>query len=218
MIERVVVQALTTSDSEQFLRNCTVICTLLGSSSHSSYSLAMSNEERNAEDWRTAVHEAGHAVAHVRLASTFYLGNVTIIPDGHRAGCGQFEELWTESADDWRNEVVVLCAGYAAAVVFGHDRRTARHGARSDFDKASAIIAAWNMRPLREHIRVAEKLIERPENRKAVRAIAEGLIEVRTVSGEWVEVVIEWSDGQISDEDYARFLSFVGMKPPAENH
>jgi hypothetical protein len=70
------------------------------------------------------------------------VGKVTIVPEPDRyfARLTQFEELTKESIEDWANEVVILCAGFAAQVVFGDDVVRAKFGAASDLENAEQII------------------------------------------------------------------------------
>ena len=153
----------------------------------------------------TALHEAAHAVAHLRLHQRLYLGKVTIVPDHETAGLGQFEELTSESEDDWGKEVVVLCAGYAAQLMVGDDPKRARLGASSDLEKAEQIILGWGLPALIHHINTATKLLEVAENRRAVDRIAAELLEHDTLDSDDVEILLMIADGEASEADYERF-------------
>jgi ATP-dependent Zn protease len=119
------------------------------------------------EEWMTAIHEAGHTIAHVRLQPESYMLDVTIVPDGENAGCGRYEELTSEDSSRWNKEAVELCAGYAAQILFGGNENDARLGSASDLDKVAEMVTGWNLAPMQDHIAAAVNLLDRHENRTA---------------------------------------------------
>ena len=68
----------------------------------------------------TAIHEAGHAVAHIRLGIEY--GHAHIVPDGKGllgAACGAgVQNVWNKGEAE--NMVLAFCAGYAALVAAGY--------------------------------------------------------------------------------------------------
>lgn len=158
----------------------------------------------------TALHEAAHVVAHVRLHPEYlYIGDISIVPNVDRETLGHaaFEQLTDEPREVWSNEVLVLCAGYAAEVQMGEDPDLARQGAEWDLEKAETIIAAWQMEPLDEHIQVVSDLINRPENRQAIERIAGELATHGTLDAYEIAILIDVVDGEASENDLAIYRS-----------
>jgi len=155
----------------------------------------------------TAIHEAGHTVAHLRLHEHFYIGKITIVPDEnrHTEGLGEFEEPDFGSVDDWRDEVVILCAGFAAQIIFGDVEEQATAGASSDFEKAQEIVSAWDLGPLTDHIETAKILLDEPRNRRAVERIANELTKVETLDSDDLQILSDIADGKATEASYARF-------------
>jgi len=101
-----------------------------------------------ADERAHAIHEAGHAVAHLRFG--IEQDRVTIEPkDGnlgssHAAGS---ESVWTKKAAP--DMVLAYCAGYAAMVSAGYSDDDAREGCAgsdtADFDEADELISKWGL-------------------------------------------------------------------------
>ena len=154
----------------------------------------------------TAIHEAAHAVTHLRLHQHIYIGTVTIVATDGLDGRAQFERVDSGSADDWRNEVVVLCAGYASQLLAGDNEDDARIGASSDLEQAAEIISRWNLSPLADHVSAATQLLEQSCNRKAIERIAAELLKQETLPGDEVEMLLAIADGEASEADYEQYL------------
>ena len=82
----------------------------------------------------TAIHEAGHAVAHARLECSAL---VTIKPHNGMFGRCKLPEGkdHVSNAEDARVQVLCYCAGYAALIAAGYSDKSARLGADDDFRK-----------------------------------------------------------------------------------
>ena len=160
----------------------------------------------------TAIHEAGHAVAHKRLhGGRFDLKETTIQRDEDSLGHCSYEEILQElgmgETDEkgkyhFSHEVTKLLSGYAANVVAGVNPKRARRGCDSDFEKAEEIIAGWKLPPLPEQIKAALDLMARPENRRAVDLLASELLKNVTVPPSDVECLLEVADGKETLELY----------------
>lgn len=160
----------------------------------------------------TAIHEAGHAVACLRLWETGRdTGNVTIDRTGSKLGSHLAEEIifpangpvTAEERQEFENEAIYSCAGYAALIAAGYDEATAVLGCDPDFETADYVTE----RPLAEIKQKAVALMQRPENIKAVSRIAEELLQ-RTTLDYWdVEVLIEVADGNVTEEEYQTVLA-----------
>jgi len=154
----------------------------------------------------TAIHEAGHAVAHYRLhGSSRYVGNISIIPHEGNAGHTYQEEEWDCNHESMSKEVLILCAGYAACVAAGLDHTRAMEGCGSDFEKANRIIGGWELEPIDIQIAAATTLMEQPKNRRAVQRLADELVRRQTLPGQEIDVLIDLADGEISEEEYAKY-------------
>lgn len=105
------------------------------------------------------------------------------------------EELWTEDRDDWRIEVTSSARSSALEMIS---------------KKPKEIIAAWQLEPLEVHIQSATDLLSTPENRRAVERIANELIARRTFQYGDVDLLIDLSDGEISEAEYETYRRFRG--------
>ncbi len=162
-----------------------------------------------AENWFTAIHEAGHAVADLRFGMTTerativrtdeYLGRVYTHDDGR--------DLDEEGAAEF---VMSYCAGYAALVAAGVAPDDAVRGADGDFEKASELIRkrglpgdleSWKQR--------AVEMMSRPENRRAVEVFSRYLVEYRTLDYFVLDVLIELADGNISQAQFDHWYDQV---------
>jgi hypothetical protein len=160
---------------------------------------------------RTAIHEAGHAVAHTRL--DILQGRCTIVPSDTAAGsvtAEGAEHVW--SPEDARKQVIAYCAGYAALAATGVDESTARLGADSDFDRAIHLIEFWGLEGnLETWCQKAKELMGQPENLAAVQRVADELVRVRTVEFEDIDILVDITDGLATEDDYVRFKAFRQM-------
>jgi len=153
----------------------------------------------------TAYHEAGHAVAawllHIRIRK------VTIVPEGDALGYvlrrsvvfrkGVLETLECGAATDREQAWAQFCAERHAIYCFAgmeaqkrfNPRSVRIHHWKSDHD--AAMKGLYFLTP-RDSIRLYDRimrirtkyLLDRPDARVAVKALAEALVERRTLSGQ----------------------------------
>lgn len=160
----------------------------------------------NEELRRTAIHEAGHFVARYRFGCHLY--SVSAEPDHELRWLGYCD---SEDTSHWstsvgQENVLSLCAGYAAVVASGVDPEIAALGCGSDFERAENIISLWGLPSLEEQKKTAIAMMLEPKNRKAVDVVADELIAHGTVGWEWLEVIVDHADGVCTDEDLAMIL------------
>ena len=160
----------------------------------------------------TAIHEAGHAVACLRLWGTARdTGNITIERTDTTLGHHAAEEITfpanepetAEQRQEFEKEAIYACAGYAALIAAGYDEATAVLGCDPDFDIADHVTEE----PLAEIKQEAVALMQRPKNIKAVSRVAEELLERTTLDPSDVEVLIEIADGNATEDDYQTYLT-----------
>jgi ATP-dependent Zn protease len=159
----------------------------------------------------TAIHEAGHAVAHQRL--NILQDKCTIVASDTRAGAVTAEgteHVW--SMEEAHDQVVAYCAGYAALVAAGVDEGTARLGADDDFDQATHLIEFWGLEgDLDTWCRKAKEFMGQPENLAAVQRVADELLRVETLDFDDIAILVDITDGLATEDDYARFKAFREM-------
>jgi ATP-dependent Zn protease len=151
----------------------------------------------------TARHEAGHAVAHIRL--NIDQECATILP-----GIGTLGAV-TAEADPWNAEqakaqVIALCSGYAARVAAGNTKHRASAGCRSDFELAQNHIKFWGLNALDVWKANAVDLMRNPENIRAVDLISQRLMELGTIDAQDMEILVDVADGGTS---WAEFVEWV---------
>ncbi len=164
------------------------------------------------EQNKTAIHEAGHAVAFYRLFgdAARYGHTLTIEPHedllgGHRAeelvfhGVG---ELTAEQRLAFENEAIYSCAGYAAVLAAGYSDEASLAGCGSDFDKAERACDV----PLNMNKEKAVELMTLPENTSTVARVADELLSQSTLEWDEVVILIEVADGEATEQDYQRYL------------
>jgi len=163
-----------------------------------------------------AIHEAGHAVAHMRLFPVGrYLGVASIVPGEGYSGRFASEPLeFPLDVDEdileqaVHKEAVCFCAGYAALIAAGYDEDTAAAGCGDDFSKAEECFR----QDLRAVKTEAVKLMARPENVKAVRLIADELLKRKRIFGDLLYALLDLSDGESTEVEFKRYeLSREGV-------
>lgn len=138
----------------------------------------------------TAIHEAGHAVAFVRLRSDLpwaYPDFVTIEPGEDYLGRYVEASLGSEVRETGLADAIAVCAGYAATVAAGYSEDEATRGCGSDFK----YVNEWTGVPLPVAMEGAVEFMRRPENVAAVARLAELLLARGTVDGAEVERVVD---------------------------
>ncbi len=162
----------------------------------------------------TAYHEAGHAVAQYRLfPEGRWVDGVSIErKDDGTLGRHTSKELFPHPDDDpamvreqYENEVLCLCAGYAGTVAMGYGDEEARGGCWGDFDAAEETVQGWATAPLEEQLKRAVQFMRRPENKNAVERVGTELLEHGTLDCDELEIVIEVLDGKSTEEDLAQY-------------
>jgi hypothetical protein len=155
----------------------------------------------------TAIHEAGHAVAHVRLG--IFQDCVTITPlDPDLAGAVTAEDgVWNPA--DAENQVLALYAGYAATVVAGIPELIAMRGCDDDFGKAEALIAKWGIGSTEDLRHRAVLLMSQPENIKAVQLVARELLARQSLSSDLIFCLVDMADGEATAQDYQQLKAWI---------
>lgn len=157
---------------------------------------------------KTAIHEAGHAVAHIRYRLdydyvTIRCGESTL---GHVTGEG-VENVWDR--DNALEQAIAYCAGYAAMRNAGLSDKAARLGCDDDFEHAEHLIKFWKLEPLEFILTQAINLMELPENRKAVEVISKHLVDWQTLDGDYISVLVDvLDDPEATDADWNKYLMF----------
>ena len=144
-----------------------------------------------------AIHEAGHVVAFKLLGvdETCVNDGITIVPNEDVGSEGAFT---SENADD-RREGIVLCAGFAAVRAAGLPDADA--GCESDFAMAESY---GDLTALKSD---AIALMEKSEARKATQIVATELLERKTICGQQLDVLLSYSVGELTEDDYKGFAS-----------
>lgn len=153
---------------------------------------------------KTAIHEAGHALAHIRLG--ILQDKITIVPNGETLGSVSAEDQACnkEQASD---QIIALCAGYGALRVMGHDDEISRLGAGDDFEKADYLIGFWELGNLEEWLQRSVDFLAESKNREAIEMIATELQEHQTLGAGYTDVLVDYSDGEISDAEWEYFIT-----------
>ncbi len=163
------------------------------------------------ELYRTAIHEAGHAVAFIRLFPDRDGSHVTIDPHDGSLGAFYaedvaFTEMSVSEADAERqflNHAVYCCAGYAAVLAAGEPDELALRGCGQDFEQAG--------RFLDEGKRIAVALMAQPKNVTTVKFLADELMRWKTIPWEHAEVAVGVGDGECTMEEYRQYLSMLEL-------
>ena len=154
-----------------------------------------------------AVHEAGHGVARLRLFPDQYfedisiaqeedsLGRLTLSFDTTFVPCFLSDE---EGEDVFIRDAISACAGYAACVAAGFSEEQALTGCESDFERAG-------IRKERA-CELALKLMANGANVRAVRLIADKLLELTTVDHDHISILMQVTDGECSEAEYREYL------------
>lgn len=152
-----------------------------------------------------AYREAGHAVAHHRLRGPRrYPGVLSIISYANGAGSTTREQEWSADSEYMQDQVVILCAGYAACIAAGIEDATATQSCYFDLAKAKEIVAGWHLAPFEELLEDAVDLMWQPENRRAVERLTDELTRHLLLLPQEIDVLIEVANGGISEAELAR--------------
>lgn len=161
----------------------------------------------------TAIHEAGHAVAHSRLRIDHDGASIDPDPDsgllGFARGAGARH---VESKDAAGDMVLAFCAGYAALIAADYPDDVALTGAGDDFEQAQELLNFWLLPGGLDEWRArAVELMRKPENVAAVALVARHLLDRGRLDGDFVDVLVEVADGEASEADLQRYLLMRGL-------
>jgi len=159
------------------------------------------------KDKATAIHEAGHAVAHVRLGIQQL--EVTIESRGEILGHSTaegVEHCWSKEQAD--SMALAYCAGYAASVASGCAEGAAEAGCDDDFDRAEELIEFWCLDDLATCKARAVELLRQPDNVAAVRLVADHLMRLRTLDVDYIDLLVDFADGNVTEAEFDQYLAF----------
>jgi hypothetical protein len=156
---------------------------------------------------KTALHESGHAVAHIRL--DIQQDDMTIIPDGIAYGAVSSEGInHVTNAEDAHDMVQAYCAGYASLIAHGYSNERALVGCDDDFEKAFELIESWDLKlNLERYKALTVELMSQPMNLDAVKLLADYVLKRERVAGDVIEVLVELSDGDCTKAEFDRFMA-----------
>lgn len=164
----------------------------------------------------TAIHEAGHVVAAMRLG--IEQREVTILQDEWSAGAATGEGLthvW--SREQAESMAQMYCAGYAALVVAGYDEARATLGCGSDFEQVELLKSEWNLAAgIEEWKTAAVALMGKAENKRAVQVVADHLIAHKTLDADYLFVVLQLADGEYTELEFRQYLQLRKLRPCAK--
>lgn len=169
--------------------------------------------EQSIRDRHTAIHEAGHAVAHCRLniqqayvsidSEEFYDDDGILL--GVTRGMAMAEGV--EHVYDQvqaGDQVLAYYAGYAALLAVGFSEEEASLGADDDFALAEYLIDFWQIGNHSEWKQKAALLMRDEANIAAVARVSEELLLERRLVMDQVEALIDVADGGIPEAEYQR--------------
>jgi hypothetical protein len=156
---------------------------------------------------KTALHESGHAVAHIRLG--IQQDDMTIIPDGIAYGAVSSEGInHVTNAEDAHDMVQAYCAGYASLIAHGYSKELALVGCDDDFEKAFELNESWDLKlNLERYKALTVELMSQPMNLTAVKLLADYVLKRERVAGDVIEVLVELSDGDCTKAEFDRFMA-----------
>jgi hypothetical protein len=160
----------------------------------------------------TAIHEAGHAVAHRRLfGDRHFSWGIALVDNQDQeeqgaAGWNMSDYLGHEDEQTTADLDVCLCAGYAAVVAAGFSEAEAAAGCdeedNGDFRMVHGDLETAKAKAL--------DLMREPENVKAVKRIADELLLRRRLHGDHVGLLLDLAFGEITEQFYLQLLSARG--------
>lgn len=156
---------------------------------------------------RTATHEAGRAVARVRLQLDHQGANLVPINGGLLgASAGdRGEDVW--EAERAKLATIACCAGYAALIAAGLSEDDACAVTGDDFDKANKLIGDWALQNSIEVWKLlAVDLMRRTANVAAVALVAQHLQVLQQLDVDYVEQLIHLADGDTTEQEFAEYL------------
>lgn len=173
------------------------------------------NKKKDSELRKTALHEAGHCVAFIRLFPNRYGVSVTIVPNEGLDLLGLFlaesvdfpigdsEPEMTAFHAELELQALCCCAGYAAMIAAGFSQQEAEEGCEIDFYNAKK----FSRRPETSK-KNAVDLMRQEKNIRAVGRIADELLIRKTIDYDVTEVLVDLIDGETTEEEYRLFVKF----------
>jgi hypothetical protein len=164
--------------------------------------------ELSVERKHTAYHEAGHAVANSRLGVLQAVATIKpsdgtlgrVVSEGKDHVC---------DAEDAHKQVLCYCAGYAALIAAGYSNEAAKQGADDDFENIAEIIETWALPgTFDEYQSQSVTLMRNPENIRAVDFVAKALMKHETLNDDYMDVLLERADGNVSEEEWCQFITW----------
>ena len=160
------------------------------------------------EKW-IAAHEAGHAVAHIRLFPEIPFKDMSIVENGQIGSRGNLNLAFEmdvvpvdlpkdEAEAHFLKDAILACAGYAASLCVGYDERISLTGCESDFERAGHLLENGKIQAI--------DLMSEPRNIVAVQRLAEELLKHESLDFEHVEGIVMVSDGEMSEIEYLEYL------------
>jgi hypothetical protein len=163
------------------------------------------------DDQQTAIHEAGHAVAHCRLnirqAYVSIESEVIVDDEGNLLGVTHGRAI-AEGVEHVYNQVqagdqvLAYYAGYAALLAAGYREKDASLGAEDDFALAGYLVDYWQIGEESEWKKKAKLLMRNEANVAAVSRVSEELLLERRLVMNQVHALIDVADGRIAEDEY----------------
>ena len=167
--------------------------------------------DRSSNDRHTAIHEAGHAVAHHRLnimQAYVSIESENIYDDEGNLMGQNLGRVTAEGAKhvyskaEAEDQALAFCSGYAALLAAGYSEAEALRGADDDFEWTRYLIDRWQLADESEWRRKALSTMCEAVNIAAVARISEELLEERRLEMHLIELLVDVADGQITEEKY----------------
>jgi hypothetical protein len=163
------------------------------------------NEALLTDEQRTAIHEAGHAVAAIQLGINGQdYGSVTITPKDNMSGNFSMREM-RSTPSELQSDLIINCSGYGALRVTGHNKNLSCTGCGDDFSKAEKLIAEFSLPSLHHWKCLATNLLSLPENTRAVKAVAECLLQHKKLGPIYTEITVMAAMGLMSVAEVEQF-------------
>lgn len=164
----------------------------------------------NEELHSVAIHEAGHAVAHIRLnidqeCATIVRGVGTL------GGVTAEADPWTKG--EAQAQVIAYCSGYAACVAAQYAEDRANEGCWDDFERAQTLIEFWDLDALADCKAKSVELMCIAENIRAVNLIGQYLMQHGTVDADCMAVLVDVADGGTTQAEFDEYIRFRAKCP-----
>ena len=147
------------------------------------------------EIYKAAIHEAGHAVASIRLFEGKFPGKISLKLENDFLESHASEKLFfysgmEEKDSELKKKAIYACAGYAAMILMGHDQDEGVKGCTQDFEMA--VNLTWT--PIDELKKESVSFMNKPENIIAFRLIADELMQKRRLDYDVISTLVAAAD------------------------